>query len=75
MSEAAMKLLEQIRALSVEDQDWLAEQLDDRTDDPEFFAELERRSDEAHKHPERLIDGPTAMAEARKYVEALRNPS
>ena len=69
MSETALKLLEQIRALPEEDQAWIAEQLapelPDLTEDPEFFAELQRRSDEAHAHPERLID-------ALEYVEASR---
>jgi hypothetical protein len=59
MSEAAMRLLEQIRALPIEEQDWLAEELN-TTPSPQpkdlaFVAELLRRSDEAHTHPEKLV--------------------
>jgi len=49
MSETALKLLEQIRALPAEDQDLIAEELADESDDydpledPEFRAELDRR--------------------------------
>jgi hypothetical protein len=34
MSEAAMKLFEQIRALPIEEQDWLVEQLNDLNNAP-----------------------------------------
>lgn len=71
MSGQALKILEQIRALPAEDQDWLADQLNPVEDDPEFLAELERRSDEAHAHPERLRSGEPVHQDARRYLESL----
>jgi hypothetical protein len=36
--------------------------------DPEFRAEIERRSDEAHAHPERLIDADVAFRIVREEL-------
>ena len=85
MSEAAAKLLEQLlqlpegERLEVADRLWesLGEQkqqelLDETTGDPEFQAELERRLKEVEEHPERLLDGPTVMAELRERLQRKR---
>jgi hypothetical protein len=75
MSEAAMRLLEQIRALPVEDQDWLAEQLDDLNDDPEFLAEISRRIDHAALHPELAKPAEDVFAAGRRLIEQSRKSS
>lgn len=77
MSEAAQKLLEQIRALSDADRDWLvaaleADDLTELQDDPVFQAMLSERLDFAAKHPELLLDGDEVMAEARKRLRERR---
>ena len=85
MSEAAAKLLEQLlqlpegERLEVAGRLWesLGEQkqqelLDETTGDPEFQAELERRLKEVEEHPERLLDGPTVMAELRERLQRKR---
>ncbi len=77
MSEAAVKLLEQIRALPDADREWLAGELWDEEeatdadiaeleDDLEFQAMLAERLEEVEKHPERLLDGDEVMAELRR---------
>jgi putative addiction module component (TIGR02574 family) len=78
MSETAKKLLEQILTLSEDDRVaitdavWksLGEESQDElwagngpTIDPEFRAELERRMDEAEKHPESLLSWEQVKAE------------
>ena len=77
MTEAALKLLEQVRALHPQDQRLIAEavldvldadmaEYDDPMDDPEWRAEFERRLDEVKNHPEQLLDGEAVMAELRR---------
>lgn len=73
MSEQVVKLLEQIMDLSPEDRRVIAEHLrevvacdeasEELWDDPEFRAEIERRMDEAEKHPERLLTWEQVKAE------------
>jgi putative addiction module component (TIGR02574 family) len=87
MSEQVVKLLEQIMELSPEDRRAIAEHLWDAVecdeasaelwDDPVFRAEIERRMDEAEKHPERLIDADEAfrMIRERLAEERARNGS
>ena len=76
MSETALKLLEQIRALPADEQSLIAEELADGPfdeaaeaaeweNDPDFQAMLAERLQEVADHPERLLDGDTVMAEAR----------
>ena len=82
MSELAQGLLDQMMALPEEDRLWIGEQLrgsyevDEFPDaphhDPEFMAELIRRSDEVHAHPERLIASEVVYAEIRELLEARR---
>ena len=63
MSELAQGLLTQALELPMEDRRWIGERLleseevdaDAPHHDPEFMAELIRRSDEVHAHPERLL--------------------
>src|SRR5437763_1541821 len=70
MGETAKKLLEQVLALPEDDRVAIADGIwkslgeasqdelwasNDSTIDPEFRAELERRMEEAKKHPERLL--------------------
>ena len=71
MSDAAVKLLEQIRALPEADQDWLVGELagedyDDPMDDPEWRAEFERRLEQVEKHPELLL----TLEEANARIDA-----
>lgn len=77
MSETAQKLLEQIRALPETEREWIAHELWDEfevtdeeigqlEDDPEFQAKLAERLEQVEKHPEKLIDGETVMAELRR---------
>jgi hypothetical protein len=81
MSDAAQKLLEQIRALPEDDRRWIADELwdehgvsDDDIDalhaDPEFQAMLDDRLRQVEEHPERLIDGPEAMRMIRQHLAA-----
>ena len=83
MSELARGLLAQALALPEEDRRWLGERLldgDSEDDefpdaphhDPEFMAELIRRSDEVHAHPERLIDSEVVYAEIRELLGTRR---
>ncbi len=79
MSEAAAKLLEQIRELPEGDRQFIAEVLlEEEVDsedsiaelenDPEFQAMLAERLRSVEEHPEMLIDGDLVMAELfQKY--------
>ncbi len=83
MSELAQGLLTQALELPMEDRRWLGEQLleseevDEFPDaphhDPEFMAELIRRSDEVHAHPERLISTEDAVARVRLVLAECRS--
>ena len=79
MSELAQGLLAQAMELPEEDRRWLGERLleeDEFPDaphhDPEFMAELIRRSDEVHAHPERLIDSEVVFEKARLLIDRMR---
>ena len=88
MSDAVASLVEQILRLPVEDriaamdriwdsfdeatQDRLSLSEGDGDEDPAFQAELERRLAEVEEHPERLLDGPTVMAELRQHLARKR---
>ena len=84
MSERAANLLKDLLSLPLEDRLFIADRLDedlgDRYGDPpvkyeseeEFYAEIERRSNEAHEHPERLIDGEQALQEIQDYLKNKR---
>ena len=76
MSDAAQKLLEQIRALPEEDRQWIADELwdeqgvsDEDIDalhaDPEFQAMLADRLRQAEENPERLM----TWDEAQKQID------
>ena len=81
MSELAQGLLAQALELPEEDRRWLGERLLDPDEadefpdaphhDPEFMAELIRRSDEVHAHPERLIDSAVVFEKARLLLEGM----
>ena len=82
VSELAQGLLTQAMELPEADRRWLGEQLLDSDEvdefpdaphhDPEFMAELIRRSDEVHAHPERLIDSEVVYAEIRELLGTRR---
>lgn len=82
MSELAQGLLTRALELPMEDRRWLGEQLLDSEEvdefpdaphhDPEFMAELIRRSDEVHAHPERLISNEVAFAEVERMLAEMR---
>ncbi len=83
MSDAALKLLEQIRSLPEADHLLIADELADGPFDedaavaelhaaPEFQAMLDERLREVEEHPERLLDGDTVMAEARLRFNSRR---
>jgi hypothetical protein len=77
MSEAAQKLLEQIRALPDADRDWLvtaleADDLTELQDDPAFQAMVSERPDFAAEHPDELLDGDEVLAEARRRLQDRR---
>jgi hypothetical protein len=82
MSELAQGLLAQAMALPEADRRWLGEQLLDADEadefpdaphhDPEFMAELIRRSDEVHAHPQGLIDSEVVFEKGRLLLERLR---
>lgn len=83
MSETALKLLEQIRALPEDEQRFIADELADGPldedaaiaelhDDPEFQAMLDERLREVEEHPERLLDGDTVLAEGRRRLAERR---
>ena len=77
MSETALKLLEQIRALPDEEREWIAAELWDEGDvtadeldelhaDPEFQAMLAERLEQVEKHPEQLL----TWEEAQQRIDA-----
>jgi hypothetical protein len=76
MSDAAQKLLEQIRALPEDDRRWIADELWDESgddlaeveNDPAFQAMLAERLAFAAEHPDQLLDGDEVMAEARRRL-------
>jgi hypothetical protein len=79
VSDAAVKLLAQIRALPEADREWLAGELEDEVEatdpdidelqeDPEFQAMLAERFDFVANHPDELLDGDEVMAEARRRL-------
>ena len=82
MSEVAQGLLMRALELPEADRRWLGERLLDAGDadefpdaphhDPEFLAELIRRSDEVHAHPERLISNEVAFADVEKMLAEMR---
>jgi len=83
MSDAAVKLLEQIRALPEAEREWIAHELWDESDvtddeidelekDPEFQAMLAERLAFAKDHPDELLDGDEVMAEARRRLQERR---
>ena len=82
MSETALKLLEQIRALPEEDvaeitrrlHDAPGEEYDPLTD-PEFRAELDRRIEAVGNGTAVLIDGDEVFAGARARFEERRSQS
>jgi hypothetical protein len=72
MSEAAQKLLEQIRALPDDEREWItaelwdeqdvtADEIDELQADPEFQAMLAERLEQVEKHPERLLTWEVAQ--------------
>lgn len=77
MSDAAQKLLEQIRALPEDDRRWLADKLWDEQEgvsdedidtlhaDPEFQAMLADRLRQVEEHPERLV----TWEDAQKQID------
>ena len=82
MSELAQGLLTQALELPEADRRWLGEQLSEADDvdelpdaphnDPEFMAELIRRSDEVHAHPERLISTEEAFESVNRMLAEMR---
>lgn len=82
MSDAVAKLLEQAMDLPVEDRREMAERLFESVEleeahaaDPDYaehLAEIVRRSDEAHAHPERLLAPEQVKENVREYLDRLR---
>ena len=83
MSETALKLLEQIRALPEAEREWIAhelwdefevtdEEIDDLHADPAFQAMLAERLEQVEKHPEQLIDMDEAMRRVREHLASQR---
>jgi hypothetical protein len=77
MSDAAQKLLEQIRALPDAEREWLVgelhgDDLADIEDDPAFQAMLAERLDFAANRPDELLDGDEVLAEARRRLKERR---
>ena len=82
MSELAQGLLTQAMELPLEDRRWLGEQLLDSEEvdefpdaphhDPEFMAELIRRSDEVHAHPERLRTNEEVFTRILRLLQERR---
>ena len=82
MSELAQGLLAQALELPEADRRWLGERLLDSEEPDEFpdaphhdlevMAELIRRSDEVHAHPERLISNEDAFASVMRMLEEKR---
>jgi hypothetical protein len=79
MSETANALLQQALDLPADERYQIAQRLLDSLeaedllpDDPAFWEEIARRSDEAHAHPERLIDAKQAIADMRAELARRR---
>ena len=84
MSEAALSLLEQIRALPDDDQRSLAlelgteplvneaEAVAELDNDPDFQTHLDERLAAVEAHPERLIDGAEAFRRIRRHLAERR---
>jgi hypothetical protein len=82
MSDAAMKVLVQAMDLPPEDRRAIGERLLDsvgleeaQANDPgyeEHLAEIIRRSDEAHAHPELLLDGEQVKQNVRELLKRMR---
>lgn len=83
MSDAALKLLEQIRALPDDDRRELVaelweeppatdDEIDALHDDPDFQAMLDERLREVEEHPESLVDGDEVLAEGRRRLREKR---
>ena len=84
MSEAALNLLEQIRALPDDDRRSLAlelwaeppvdedEAVAELDNDSEFQSHLDERLAEVKAHPERLIDGAEAFRRIRRHLAERR---
>ncbi len=80
MSGEAVSIFRQAMNLPREERYQLARELLDSLDDeddllpddPAFYEELTRRSDEAHAHPESLLDGEQVMANLRDHLRRKR---
>lgn len=77
MSGAAATLLEQVLALPADDRRWFVYQLDaslapTHEEEEQYWAEIARRSDEAHAHPERLIPWEVARENIRAELDRRR---
>jgi len=76
MSETALKLLEQIRALPAEDQDLIAEELADGDlfEDPDFRAELDQRIEAVGNGTEASVSLDDALDELDRRLADRRQP-
>jgi len=76
MSETALKLLEQIRALPAEDQDLIAEELADGDpfEDPDFRAELDRRIEAVGNGTEATVSLDDALDDLDRRLAERRQP-
>ena len=78
MSGEATSLLQQVLNLPSNERYEIAQQVlnslgdDEAPDDPEYWNEIERRSDEAHAHPERLLDAKQVIADLREHLRRRR---
>jgi len=80
MGEEAVTIFRQAMNLPRDERYQLARELLDSLDDvddllpddPAFYEELARRSDEAHAHPESLLDGEQVMANLHEYLRRKR---
>jgi len=76
MSETALKLLEQIRALPAEDQHLIAEELADGDpfEDPDFRAELDRRIEAVGNGTEATVSLDDALDDLDRRLAERRQP-